>query len=68
MHVLSFSVAILPNKFYFSVDAEAFEDFSEAFDSSGSKQLLCWHTREKLDKYISISVWLQVDDIIIYRP
>lgn len=67
MHVLSFSVAILPNKLNFSVDAEAFEDFSEAFDSSGSNQLFCWHSREKLEKYISISVWLRVDDYI-YRP
>ena len=49
------------------VDTEAFQDFSEAFDSSGSKQLFCWHSREKLEKYISISVWLRVDDYI-YRP
>lgn len=35
------------------VNAEAFEDFSEISYSSGSNwTLLCWHTREKLDKYI----------------
>lgn len=33
------------------VDAEAFEDFSEAFDCSGFNwQLFCWHSRENWTK------------------
>ena len=39
------------------VDAEAFEDFSQAFGFSGSIQMFCWHTRENWTN-ISISGFL----------
>ena len=40
-----FSVFLLQYTFkqVLFVDAEAFEDCSEAFDCSGFKQLFCWH-------------------------
>ena len=46
MHVLSSSVTIFSNREVLFVEVEAFEGFSETFDSSGFKQLFCWHTRE----------------------